>query len=317
MAMDARPGMVQMELSITDQTSCYDANGQQIDCTGSGHDGDGKKPDDASGKNRFKVYHDIVTDQSTGCVWPVHAGLSEFPLTWQEAAAFVDEMSRSGDAGSRQWRLPSRRELFSLISHQKINPALPEGHPFIGVFNGYYWTRTECARIPGQAWYVHLGGGKVYRGMKHASYMIWPVSGPSLEPDIRNAERFLTPDDQTADQIYDRITCRCWYMGNRLPAVSVSWEAAIHAVANLNKDQTVEGNNWRVPNIRELDSLVDLRRHTPAFYDIISISDARAGFWSSTTSVYEPRYAWVLYALDGAIGVGFKPKADFHVIAVR
>ncbi len=304
-------------LTLTDQTTCFDAGGRVIDCKGSGHDGDGKKPDNAAEKNRFMIFDDSVTDQWTGCVWHIRAGLSEFPLTWNEAFAFVEKMNRPGGPSSHKWRLPSRRELFSLISHQNINPALPADHPFMDVFNGYYWTRTECARISEQAWYVHLGGGKVYRGMKYASYMVWPVAGPSLEPKFRNAERFLRPDDQTPDQVYDRITRRFWYMGKKLPSIAVSWEEAIRAAGRLNEDSSFPGDNWRLPNIRELDSLVDLTRHSPAFADIIPINDARAGFWSSTTSVYEPRYAWVLYALDGAIGVGFKPKVDFHMIAVR
>jgi len=307
-----RHAAIQMELTVTDQTICYDAGGRKIDCKGSGHDGDGEKPDGVAGKNRFKVLDDSVADQWTGCIWHQHAGLSEFPMTWHEAFAFVEEMNRSGGTPSKQWRLPSRRELFSLISHQNINPALPAGHPFVDVFNGYYWTRTTCARIPDQAWYVHLGGGKVYRGMKNASYMVWPVSGPSFETTIPK-NRFIVD----GPRIFDRVIDRHWYIGEKLPAGAVSWEAAIHSVRRLNEDRAFPGNGWRLPNIRELDRLVDLTRHSPAFSDLIPIQDAQAGFWSSTTSVFEPRYAWVLYALDGAIGVGFKLLADFHVITVR
>lgn len=299
-------------LTFTDQTTCYDAAGRSIDCIGSGHDGDGKKPDVLSEKNRFRVIHNTVTDQWTGIIWHQHADLSEFPLTWHEALAFVEQMNRPGGTASNKWRLPSRRELFSLISHQNINPALPTGHPFLDAFNGYYWTSTECARVPDQAWYIHLGGGKVYRGMKHASYMVWPVSGPALEPDLRS-ERFLRADNQ----VHDKATGRFWYVGEKLPSVAVSWEEAILAVNRLNENKTFPGNNWRAPNIRELDSLVDLTRHSPAFSDIIPLHDADIGFWSSTTSIFEPRYAWVLYARDGAIGVGFKPQADFHAIAIR
>ena len=204
-------------LTFTDQTTCHDAAGRQIDCIGSGHDGDGKKPDVLSEKNRFRVIDNTVTDQWTGGIWHQHAGLSEFPLTWHEALAFVKEMNRPGGTASNQWRLPSRRELFSLISHQNINPALPTGHPFLEVFNGYYWTSTECARVPDQSWYIHLGGGKVYRGMKHASYMVWPVSGPAVQPDLR-AERFVRADGQ----VHDKATGRFWYMGEKLPSVAVS-----------------------------------------------------------------------------------------------
>ena len=56
-----------------------------------------------------------------------------------------------------------------------INPSLPTGAPFENVFAGYYWTATTCSRFKNQAWYIHLGGGRIYRGMKYGSYMVWPV----------------------------------------------------------------------------------------------------------------------------------------------
>jgi hypothetical protein len=40
--------------------------------------------------------------------------------------------------GQRDWRMPNRRELRSLLSMQTSLPALPERHPFISVFNGWY-----------------------------------------------------------------------------------------------------------------------------------------------------------------------------------
>ena len=70
---------------------------------------------------------------------------------------------------------------------------------------------------------------------------------------------------------------------------------------------------WRLPNVRELESLVDLSSHSPALsndHPFINVQDA---YWSSTTSVYEPRYAWALYSRDGIVGVGFKPGDDFFL----
>jgi hypothetical protein len=69
--------------------------------------------------------------------------------------------------------------------------------------------------------------------------------------------------------------------------------------------------------IRELGSLEDSARHLPALAPGSTLSRIGEGCWSSTTIVYDPRYAWVLYPRDGAIGVVFKPQADFHLLAVR
>ena len=88
---------------------------------------------------------------------------------------WIAEFNAEGWDGYSDWRLPTRSELFTLVSHARINPALPTGHLFENVFPGYYWTATHCSRLPRQAWYVHFGGGRIFRGMKHGSYLVWPV----------------------------------------------------------------------------------------------------------------------------------------------
>jgi hypothetical protein len=144
----------------TDQTSCFDESGQTIGCFHSGQDGAVEKARSIEGSVRFQVMNDIVQDKITGLIWPVHANLPEFPLTWKEAYEFIQEINASRFAGMKYWRLPSRKDLFSLVSHQFVNPSLPEGHPFGNVFHGYYWTGTESARLPNQAWYIHLAAEK-------------------------------------------------------------------------------------------------------------------------------------------------------------
>ena len=162
----------------TDQRSCYGAGGAEIPCAGTGQDGDLNK-----GRSwpepRFEVDGDQVLDRLTGSVWTRSANLPGFPLTWAEGWRYVEEMNRRSMFGRSDWTLPSRSGLFSLISHARVNPALPAEHPFVDVFSGYYWTGEGVARYPSQSWYIHLGGGRVFKGMKHGSYMVWPVVEPT------------------------------------------------------------------------------------------------------------------------------------------
>jgi hypothetical protein len=305
--------MMLNELSLeTDQTGCFDESGKATSCLNSGQDGAVNQARRIEGPDRFRAAGDIVQDNMTGLFWHINANLTEFPLTWKEAFEFIQEINASRLSGMNGWRLPSRKELFSIVSHQFVNPSLPKGHPFGNVFHGYYWTRTESARLLNQAWYVHLGGGKVYRGMKNGSYMVWPVSGQFAEHPFMK-KRFMA----NGDSFYDRLTCRYWYAGNKLNDGARPWKEAIRAVEKLNQTREAGCGPWRLPNIRELESLIDDRNHSPAFADGFFINSLRDGYWSSTTSLYEPRYAWVLYPLDGAIGVGYKPNADFYVLAVR
>ncbi len=301
------------ELSLeTDQTGCFDESGKAMNCHDTIQDGADKQGRRIKEPDRFHVMNDIAQDKLTGLVWHINADLPEFPLTWKEAFEFIQEINDSRLSGVNAWRLPARKELFSLLSHQFVNPCLPNDHPFINVFNGYYWTGTESARLSNQAWYVHLGGGKVYRGMKHSSYLVWPVSGPSADPAFME-NRFVA----NGETFYDRVTHRTWSAGNPANDGAITWKEAIRAVKKLNETREADCDPWRLPNIRELESLVDNRNHSPAFADGFSPNKARDGYWSSTTSVYEPRYAWVLYTVDGAVGVGFKPDANFYVLVVR
>ena len=128
-------------------------------------------------------------DRLTGLVWCRSANLAEFPLTWQEALDFVATMDREQRFGQRDWRMPNRRELRSLLSLQTKLPALPEGHPFIDVFNGWYWTSTTAAISPAHAWYVALDGARMFYGGKDQSFMLWPVRGDGLSVIPRTGQR--------------------------------------------------------------------------------------------------------------------------------
>jgi len=85
----------------------------------------------------------------------------------------------------------------------------------------------------------------------------------------------------------------------------------------MNRKAAGKYTDWRLPNIRELESLVDINSHSPAMSPNHPFTRVADGYWSSTTSVYEPSYAWVLYTLDGAIGVGYKAKPDFFAWGMR
>jgi hypothetical protein len=124
---------------------------------------------------RFEDLGELVHDRLTNLIWTKSANLAEFPLDWQESLDFVADMNRARRFGFNDWRMPNRRELRSLISHQTRLPALPDGHPFSDVFANWYWTSTTAAPANDHAWYVNLDGGRLFFGGKDQSFMFWPV----------------------------------------------------------------------------------------------------------------------------------------------
>ena len=296
--------------------------------------------------NRFVEIDETVSDTQTGLMWTKNATLSDFPLSWNEALGFVRKLNDSKLCGHDDWKLPNRRELFGLMSHEAINPSLPPGHPFVEVFAGYYWTSTTCARLPNQAWYVHLGGARVFKGMKPNSYMVWPVrvsdkKAPRIlatgqrkchdkrgtEIDCRNTgqdgefrsglhrepSRFV----KNAECVNDAATGLTWFENAGCHKVATDWHSAFDFIETINNERTFGHSDWRLPTIVELESLTDMGRHSPALAARHPFANVREFYWSSTTSAYDTDYAWVLYLTDGAVGVGYKTLPEFYIWPVR
>lgn len=138
----------------TDQTRCYDVLGQEIDCTGTGQDGDIR-----AGLTwpipRFEEQKAVVIDCLSGLMWTKNATPAEFPQTWEEAIEYVNQMNASCVHGHEDWRLPNIRELESLVALDQHNPALTKSHPFQNVSEGY-WSSTTSVYDPSYAWvFIH------------------------------------------------------------------------------------------------------------------------------------------------------------------
>ena len=99
------------------------------------------------------------------------------------------------------------------------------------------------------------------------------------------------------------------------------WDEAFEYVAGLNAVRFGGYDDWRLPNIRELASLIDYGTFNPAvaseFDDCGHGSCTVAGsYWSSTTAESAPILAWRVNFYDGAHLVGGK-TFTIRVRAVR
>jgi hypothetical protein len=297
--------------------------------------------------NRFLLENETVIDRQTGLMWTKNAALLDFPMSWSEALNIVKELNKSTLYGYQNWKIPNRKELLSLMSHNTINPSLPIDHPFTNVFTGYYWTSSTCARLPDQAWYIHLGGARVFKGMKYGSYMVWPVrtvESPNKSKLFQTGQKTCFDEsgiiidchdtgqdgelqagiEFTRDRfiknkqtIYDNDTGLTWLRDATFHSEMTDWASAFNLISKMNTELVYGHNDWRIPNIIELESLTDISQHSPALLDGHLFNDVQEFYWSSTTSMYDTNYAWVLYMVDGSIGVGYKPLSEFYLWPVR
>ncbi|AMK11079.1 DUF1566 domain-containing protein [Pseudodesulfovibrio indicus] len=292
-------------------------------------------------EKRFAVEGEIVVDTLTGLVWPRSAQAAETGLSWPEALELVAAMNRESRHGFADWRLPNRRELYSLIDHARREPALPENHPFVNVWSGKCWTSTSSARDRAYAWWVQFSGGRMFFGRKTDDAVVWPVRGESdflfvtgqracfdargepvecagtgQDGALRMGLPWPEPRFAPAEGggMLDRMTGLIWMESTDLAGGMVDHAAAREAVAGLAAET---GLPWRLPEIMELESLTDCSRADPALPGGHPFRDVREEYWSATDSGYEQGWAYCLYLHKGAVGVGFKDHAEFHVWPVR
>jgi len=140
---------------------------------------------------RFTAANGTVTDNLTGLVWLQNANCKETVggvarangyLAWANALTWSNSLA-SGKCGLTDgssvghWRLPTRKELQTLMDVSRSEPALPAGHPFTNVLINRYWSSTTYAGSTTFSWFVSLFDGMVDSDDKTANNYVWPVSG--------------------------------------------------------------------------------------------------------------------------------------------
>ena len=90
-----------------------------------------------------------VLDRETGLVWERSPDPS--PRTWLVSWGYCKELTTGGRKG---WRLPTIHEIQTLVDPAAVQPALPAGHPFLGILASapsaqhYYHSSTTVADEP-------------------------------------------------------------------------------------------------------------------------------------------------------------------------
>ena len=182
-----------INLPASGQTTCYDTAGAVILCAGTGQDGDkqmGVSRDEAS---RFSNNgNGTITDSLTGLIWLQNANCTDTVggvakssgyLTWADALTWSNSLA-SGACGladsstAGQWRLPTRKELASLINRGQADSATWLGTKgFSAVQSSWYWSSTTFASYTDYAWFVIMFNGYVsYLNKANYNY-VWPVRG--------------------------------------------------------------------------------------------------------------------------------------------
>ena len=294
----------------TDQSLCFDSI-QVVPAPSSGEPFYGQ---DAQYEGIQQAYQDngdgTVTDVNTGLIW--QQAIDE-KMTWAEAMAGADTCSIGGYT---DWRLPSIKELYSLIQFSGTDPSGPTPVnlvPFIDTdyFEFEYGDTLSGERlIDAQYWSstvyqgLTMGGDSTAFGVNFADGRIkgYPrdeVGPPGRAFQMTSFVRYVRGESYGANQFQDNgdgtvtdlATGLMWQQTD--DGVARNWEDALSYAENL----SLAGHgDWRLPDAHELQSIVDYQRSmqftgSPAIDPVFSCTqitdeggDANYGFyWTGTT----------------------------------
>src|SRR5512138_1566128 len=72
-----------------------------------------------SKKTRFEKSGQLVRDNMTGLLWPANGSLTQETFSWTGAFEYIAVLNKEKFCGYRDWRLPTREELLSLVEYAR------------------------------------------------------------------------------------------------------------------------------------------------------------------------------------------------------
>jgi len=228
-----------------------------------------------------------VTDRVTGLMWQQTDGGE---MTFVNAVTYCQNLTLAGYA---DWQLPTGHQLFNIVDHDHNNPAL--NTTAFPVTNAeYWWTAKEQVGDSTKAWVVNAGGGI---GAHPKSETISAGGAKRFHARcVRNAPASTT-SNFTANgngTVTDNNTGLAWQQGEVTP--TVAWEAALTYCENLSLGSHAD---WRLPNIKELRSISDDTRSSPAVDTTYFPGAQSARYWSSTSLFGNAGSAWFVDFTSG------------------
>ncbi len=258
----------------------------------------------------------MTRDNVTGLVWEMKRNMdnvnnyddlhdADNTYTRQDSQdVFIAELNAAKFGGYSDWRMPSRKELRSIVHYDAYDPAIHTTFFPGTIATGYYWSSTIIANDPGDAWSMRFSGGDDYpRNQTESCYVRAVRGGTGGSPYglIDNGDNTVT----------DTFTGLMWQKED--DGSGLTWEAAI----TYAQDLSLAGfEDWRLPNIKELDSITDLSAYNPAIDPIFS-GTKPSGYWSSTAIVNNPDNPWAVNFYNGGDIYNINEASEYYVRSVR
>jgi hypothetical protein len=311
----------------TGQDKCYN-NSSEISWPAEGEAFYGQDAQFDGNQSSYTLSADGLTvyDNVTGLTWTQSPDLDgdgdidvEDKLTFAEAQAYPATLNAASFGGYNDWRLPSIKELYSLMDFNGTDPIIGGGTagliPFIDTDTfafGYGDIAAGERVIDAQFWSSNVYVGTVFSGQQatfglnladgrikgYPSGTSGPVGKLNYVYFVRGNTNYGINDftDNGDGTITDNATGLMWPQDDS--GVGMNWEDALAWVQQKNDENYLGYSDWRLPNAKELQSIVDYSRSpdatgSAAINPVFSATQItnEAGqtdypfYWTSTTHV--------------------------------
>lgn len=144
---------------------------------------------------------------------------------------------------------------------------------------------------------LHTGQILCYDGQGTAI----PCPGSGQDGEFRLGRPWPQPRFSPAHEtVCDHLTGFTWSRDANLGEFPMPWQEALAFIAGLNRQKWAGFDDWRLPNRRELRSLMSYQTKKPSLPEGHPFTNLFLGwYWTSTTAAIHPAYAWCIH-LEGA-----------------
>ena len=115
----------------------------------------------------------VLTDSKTGLMWQDDSAAKNTKMDWKGAQSYCSDLNLEGHS---DWRLPSIKELQSIVDVSRYKPAIKKGFKNVNT-SGSYWSSSVYVSSKKRAWIVYFKDGYTDYYDKTDEYYVRCVRG--------------------------------------------------------------------------------------------------------------------------------------------
>ncbi|NEX18574.1 MAG: hypothetical protein C1943_18745 [Halochromatium sp.] len=262
------------------------------------------KTDDGGLRDKDWIYSWYDSDSPDGVFGALNGG--DCAGDFCNTEKYVEDVNAEGLCGFSDWRMPTPKELMGIVQYGITSPTIDADY-FPNTIPSVFWSASPFANVPRTAWFVGFDYGSDGVHSKDNAYSVRLVrAGQASFSFVDNGNG--TVSDHNTGLMWAK--CFAGQTGNDCGTGGAEGRSWQEALTYADEASLAGYDDWRLPNVKELLSLVDHSRFQPAidqqFFPGTPADASADWFWSSTPSAYNSDRAWFVSFSDGEVGDGNK-----------